>query len=272
MLKVPHEIQLHVTHSCNLTCEGCTHYMNQGHSGSVTLEEAAKWMDNWNTKVLPMRFTLMGGEPALHPDLVEFVYLARKKWPNSYLDLISNGFYLYKHPDLWKALKETKTTLGVSVHSDGDPEYRKKFEPVYQLMKEWIAKGAPVEMRPSIIHWIRQYKGFGDKMEPYEDNDPKKSWKYCVSKLCVQLHEGKLWKCPALAYLPMQAEKYNLSEKWDPYLKYVPLDSACTKEELKEFFTRKEESFCSMCPAKEEFFTPQNPLLPVSYWKKLYDT
>ena len=66
-------------------------------------------------------------------------------------------------------------------------------------------------MRPSVVHWLAQYKGFGDKMEPFEDNNPKSSWNACVSKLCVQLHQGKLWKCPALAYLPMQA-KYNLSE------------------------------------------------------------
>lgn len=246
--------------------------MNQGHSGSISLEDAAKWMSNWNDKILPMRFTLMGGEPALHPELTEFVYLAREMWPNSYTEVISNGFHLHKHPHLWKALKRTNTILGVSVHSDGDPQYREKFESVYALMKDWIAKGAPVEIRPSIIHWIRQYRGFGDKMEPFEDNDPKSSWKCCVSKLCVQLHEGKLWKCPALAYLPMQAQKYNLSSKWDPYLKYVPLDHTCSRDELKQFFTKREESFCSMCPAKEEYFTPENPLLPVSYWKKLYDT
>lgn len=106
MLKVPHEIQLHVTHSCNLTCEGCTHYMNQGHSGSISLEDAAKWMSNWNDKILPMRFTLMGGEPALHPELTEFVYLAREMWPNSYTEVISNGFHLHKHPHLWKGFKE----------------------------------------------------------------------------------------------------------------------------------------------------------------------
>ncbi len=272
MLKVPHEIQLHLTHSCNLTCEGCTHYMNQGHSGKVSLETASEWYDSWNKKILPLRVTLMGGEPSLHPDLTEFVYLTRKKWPNSYIEIVSNGFFLHKHPGLWKALKQTNTTLGVSVHADGDPEYRKKFEPIYALMKQWIDYGAPVEMRPSIIHWLRQYKGYGDKMEPYEDNDPKNSWKHCVSKLCVQLHEGKLWKCPALAYLPMQAEKYNLSEKWDPYLKYIPLDPSCSKEELKDFFTRREESFCKMCPASEHYFTPENPLLPVSYWKNKYET
>ena len=44
------------------------------------------------------------------------------------------------------------------------------------------------------------------------------------------------------------------------------------KEELKDFFTRREESFCSMCPANEQYFKPENPLLPVSYWKNKYDT
>ena len=133
-------------------------------------------------------------------------------------------------------------------------------------------KGAEIEVRPSIQHWIRQYQGFGSTMEPYEDNDPKNSWKYCVSKLCVQLHEGKLWKCPALAYLPMQADKYNFSEKCDPYLKYVPLDQECGEKELRDFFTRKEESFCKMCPNAEHYFTPDSPLKPVNYWKKKYGT
>ena len=56
---------------------------------------------------------------------------------------------------------------------------------------------------------------------------------------------------PALAYLPMQANKYNLSQKWDPYLKYEPLTLDCTDEELKEFLSREDESFCSMCPANK---------------------
>jgi organic radical activating enzyme len=271
MLKVPHEIQLHITHSCNLTCEGCTHYMNQGHSGMLSLEEAEKWMDNWSNRIIPLRFTLMGGEPALHKDLTKFVYLARKKWENSYIEVISNGFYLKNHPDLWIALKETQTILGVSIHHDSDPVYIEKFKETFKLINEWRDKGAPVELRPSIKRWLRQYKGFGDKMEPYEDNSPKSSWKACVSKLCVQLHEGKLWKCPALAYLPMQAEKYNLSEKWDPYLKYEPLDYYCSEEDLKKFFLRKSESYCSMCPGKEDYFEPESPLLPLSHWKKLYD-
>tara|TARA_A100001035_G_scaffold280055_1_gene283752 strand:- start:2307 stop:3044 length:738 start_codon:yes stop_codon:yes gene_type:complete len=245
--------------------------MNQGHTGNLDLETATEWMWAWRRRIIPQRFTLMGGEPALHPDLTKFVYLSRKMWPNSYIEVISNGFFLHRHPDLCEALRKTRTVLGVSIHHDS-PEYNKRFAPVYKLMREWMDKGAEIEVRPSIQHWIRQYKGFGNTMEPYEDNDPKNSWKYCVSKLCVQLHEGKLWKCPALAYLPMQAEKYNLSEKWDPYLKYVPLDQECDEKELRDFFTRREESFCKMCPNAEHYFTPDSPLKPVNYWKKKYDT
>ena len=271
MLKVPHEFQLHVTHSCNLTCEGCTHYMNQGHSGSITLEDADEWMSNWNRKVVPKRFTLMGGEPSLHPKLGDFVLLAREKFKHSDIEIVSNGFFLHNHPDLWKILVDTGTVLGVSVHSQTDAVYVEKFKPVYNLMKEWIKKGARVELRPSIVNWQRQYKGYGDNMEPYEDGDPVSSWSNCVSKLCVQLYQGKLWKCPGLAYLPLQAEKYDLSDKWDLYLKYRPLDKYSTKAEIKKFFYRKAEIYCSMCPAKVESFKPEDPLLPVSYWKRKYE-
>ena len=81
----------------------------------------------------------------------------------------------------------------------------------------------------------RLSEGFGSSMIPYDDNNPRKSWENCISKHAIQLHENKLWKCPALAYLPMQSKKYNLSDKWEPYLKYTPIDVNSTDDELEEF-------------------------------------
>lgn len=269
MLKVPHEIQLHVTHSCNLTCEGCTHYSNHGHSGMLSLDLAEEWMHNWSNKIIPTRFTILGGEPTLHKDLPKFINLIGVYWKNSHKELITNGFYLKNHPDLVKELIKTNTTLAVSIHHNC-LDYIKKFKPVYDLLLDWHDQGVNIEMRTSIKHWLRQYKNFGDQIEPYEDNDPKSSWNACISKMCVQLHDGKLWKCPGLAYLPMQKEKYNLSEKWDPYLKYQPLEPNCSEDDLWSFFVKKSESYCKMCPAKEEHFEPENPLLPLSYWKHIY--
>ena len=166
--------------------------MNQGHTGNVSLETAIEWMDNWKDKVIPKRFTLMGGEPCIHPDLGDFVWETRKRWQNSYTEVVTNGFLLHRHPNLYEPLRKTKTVLAISVHSNEDKKYLDRFKPVYELAREWIDRGVQVELRPSIRHWQRQYKGFGDKMEPYEDNDPVSSWDVCVSRLCVQLYQGKL--------------------------------------------------------------------------------
>ena len=97
-------------------------------------------------------------------------------------------------------------------------------------------------------------------MEPYEDEQPRQSWENCRAKYCWQLFEGKIWKCAPLAYLKLQHAKYQLSDKWQPYLRYQPLHPDCTEEQLGEFFILEEESFCNMCPANPERFELPDPL------------
>jgi hypothetical protein len=97
-------------------------------------------------------------------------------------------------------------------------------------------------------------------MLPFEDGRPRQSWEICSARSCKQLHDGKLWKCPPLAYLKLQEAKYNLSPKWDPYLRYRPLDTTCTDRELDDFLTLEDESVCSMCSAEIRSFPLPNPL------------
>lgn len=52
-----HALKLHVAHSCNLSCESCSHYSNQGHKGLANLDEAVRWMRLWNRRLLPATFT-----------------------------------------------------------------------------------------------------------------------------------------------------------------------------------------------------------------------
>jgi hypothetical protein len=79
---------------------------------------------------------------------------------------------------------------------------------------------------------------------------------------CFQLFEDGLWKCAPLAYLPLQARRFRLSAKWDPYLKYRPLRPGCSDAEIAEFFARKAEPFCAMCPSRPERFRKRDPMLP----------
>ena len=269
------QLELHVTHACNFTCEGCSHYSNHGHTGNISLDDCEEWLYGWSKRVKPKTFTILGGEPTLNKDLPEIVYMVRAMFPDptTGIDVITNATGLHLQPRLPQMLVATGATLAVSIHSTEHPNYIKKFKRGYKLAKKWKHDlGVWVEFWDfTNKEWVIQYKGFGDRMMPYEDNNPRKSWEVCISKYAMQLHEGKLWKCPALAYLPMQAKKYNLSDKWNPYLKYQSLDVDCTDEELEEFLNREDESFCSMCPANRDVYTKPDPTLPVTYYERLHE-
>ncbi len=246
-------LEMHVAHACNLSCESCSHYSNYRHKGLVPLADAERWLDAWKSRVTPQRFTLLGGEPTLHPDLTEFVRLARRTWPSSQLRLVTNGWFLHRHPGLPAALADhPDATILVSVHHDS-PEYRAKLDPIFELTGAWARDyGLSIEVERSFQRWTRRYRGAGREMEPYEDGDPQKSWENCLARFTPQLHEGKLWKCAPLAYLGQQHRTVGLSEKWAPYLAYEPLSPDCSDEELREFLGRRQESHCAMCPANPE--------------------
>lgn len=255
----PKVVELHVAHGCNLRCEGCNHYSNHQHKGILPLETGREWMVAWCDRILPHRFSLMGGEPTLNPQLVEFVYLAHEMWPGSYRDVVTNGFFLERHPDLGKALKETGTNLAISIHYNS-PEYLEHVAKVKEIVRPW---GVPIDWRDSYRHWQLRYKGYGDSMMPYSDGDPRLSWETCHTRFCSQLHEGKLWKCPNIAYLGMQARKFKLRPEWEPYLSgYEPLSPDCTDEELAAFYDREDEFICGMCPANPVRVEKQDPTKP----------
>lgn len=259
MLKIGN-LELHVAHSCNLACESCSHYSNQNHKGLLSLEQAREWLEPWRDRLAPGDFSLLGGEPAIHPQLAEFVTLARAIWPRALLRLVTNGLLLVRHPELPRRLAEAgNTRLDVSVHH-GSEAYRERFEPVVRLLSSWIADyGIQVRLVDSHENWTRRYRGFGAAMEPFADERPRRSWKSCPARWCPQIHEGRIWKCAPLAYLPMQDRKYGLADSWSPYLAYEPLQPGCTDRELKAFFGRRAEPVCAMCPARPEHFAPPLP-------------
>ena len=252
-------LELHVAHGCNLTCESCSHYSNQNHKGILPLDQADRWMAGWSQRLQPAVFSLLGGEPTLHPELASFVPLVRRHWATAHLRLVTNGLLLARHPNLPLAMRaDPNCCLYLSIHHDS-PAYQEHLRPALLLLDRWQSEhGIRVVRYESHRNWTRRYHGSGAGMEPFADGQPRESWRNCPAKQCKQLHEGKLWKCGPLAYLPMQHAKYGLSERWRPYLAYEPLSPECSDEELAAFCRREEEAYCGMCTAK-----PERMLLPL---------
>jgi len=255
------KLELHVAHGCNLSCDSCSHYSNHGHSGTVSLEEADRWMGLWSRRIDVAWFSILGGEPTIHPELPAFVGLVRRHWPSARIEIVSNGFFLHRHPTLPAILAaDGNTQLSVSVHHASE-EYQERLKPIFDLLEAWRREHElHIQIRPSDKNWTRRYEGFGDTMAPFEDGDPRASWEICPARQCKQLHAGQIWKCAPLAYLPMQKAKYRLSDKWDPYLAYRPLEPGCSNAQLRAFAALEDEDACGMCSSKRRLFELPNPL------------
>src|ERR1039457_1027359 len=86
-------LELHVAHSSNLHCESCSHFSNHNHNGLTSLSDADAWMSAWRTRISPTTFSLLGGEPTIHPELPAFIPLIRHHWGSRpWIRIVSNGF------------------------------------------------------------------------------------------------------------------------------------------------------------------------------------
>jgi hypothetical protein len=254
------KLELHASHACNLTCESCSHLSNHGHTGSITVEEADRQMGLWSGRIAPEHFLLLGGEPTLNPRLADLVRLARRHFPGALVEVTSNGFFLDRHPELPAALMGGRLVL--SQHSS-DPDYLDRFARAEALALDWARSGLTTIIRKMPGAWTMRYEGYGPAMRPLGTGDARTAWQNCPARHCVQLHDGRLWKCPFLAYMPMQVARFpELERPWRAMLDYQALDATAGDEELAAFLAREEEPACGLCPPVPPPFDPRDVLVP----------
>jgi len=235
-------LEIHLSHDCNLRCNGCSHYSQFGHSGNLSLEDAVASYTAWNQRLKPQVFSLLGGEPTLNPMLSEHFLLALQLWEESYIRIVTNGFLLEKHPDFLAALRKCdRYILHISAHEENE-----KLKSIAELLDDQ-------RIRYTVIHsyksWTQRYTWQDGKIYPYSDNNPIQSWSVCPAKYCMQLYQSKLWKCPSVAYLGMMQVKNLLGDGWNYSLNYKGLSPECSDEELVDFCKRKQELICNSCPS-----------------------
>jgi hypothetical protein len=95
--------EIHATYRCNLTCTACTResFLATPHTPDMTLDDLFEFFrqaDEIGWKDMPgpgngsekPRVILIGGEPTLHPQFLEFVDLIHK-WSGTYVQIYSNA-------------------------------------------------------------------------------------------------------------------------------------------------------------------------------------
>jgi hypothetical protein len=121
------KIEWHITYRCNLGCRACSRcsWMEQPHTPDMTLDDARECMrqaDEIGWRRLPgpgygaepPRIVIVGGEPTLHPQFLEFVRMAME-WSGTYCEVFSNHFTAESR----ELLDMARTKFGASINRDG---------------------------------------------------------------------------------------------------------------------------------------------------------
>ncbi|OAN50176.1 hypothetical protein A6A04_01840 [Paramagnetospirillum marisnigri] len=266
-ISLPHGVEMDIAHVCNLHCRFCSHYSNYTLKGVVPLATAAPWLDALHRKVIPNSFYILGGEPTLNPDLCDYIWLVAELWPDIERGVVTNGLMLDRHPDLWSTLAETGTILAISRHSRSDQPYLDKFEPAMVKAEEMAKRhGVNLIRREGYYAFYRTYQGEGPGMRPFAEGNPGQSWTVCANRYCMSLYQGRLWKCPPIAFLEMVLRKFGLEghEAWAPYLAYRGLDVHASMPEYAAFMKANfgPEPICGMCPTQLDFFEHEDVTTP----------
>lgn len=98
-----------ITHHCNLNCKGCDHFSPLAEEGYYDLEQFKKDIKRISelTNGRIDRIGIMGGEPLLNPNCIEYLKISRQYLPNTKIRLVTNGILLTKQSEIfWQKLKE----------------------------------------------------------------------------------------------------------------------------------------------------------------------
>ena len=251
--------EIDIVHGCNLRCTQCSHF-SPYRSGLSTKEDIIGWFTMWKQKIRPNVINLLGGEPFLHPDLSEIIRESSRIFPDSKIEVTTNGLLLPRIDSaVFEALREARVKVIVSDHSGADIPYQQVLDSIGILRKQNVH----YMVRESNKLWHASSRRNDDDVPiPFQSN-PKLAWTACVAKNCKSLMNNKLYKCSILANIAKSVEEGVLSPNlWQTALTYKPLTLDSTLEEIAAHFNTREIPECSNCPEQLTFV--ENKQLPVS--------
>lgn len=250
-------LDLMIAYSCNISCAGCISLSDFKRDGVAKLTDITDWVSHWSKLVQPKVIAIFGGEPCLHPDLIEICRLIRKCWPDSTIRLITNG-YLLSNFDSGNWFEFEPFEIQVSMHRE---DHRSIIDQsIKNILLErtgWKTIVSDDVSNHKQLGWQLDqfviYKSiFKDFVVPFKLVDgqikpwlssAKQAHKICGAPNTPVLYKGLLYKCPAVANAMDLAQS-----NWFDY-------QPCKGADTLDYFINGigvAETVCGQCPDKSQ--------------------
>jgi MoaA/NifB/PqqE/SkfB family radical SAM enzyme len=241
------QIEVNVTDHCNLNCWGCNHFSN--------LVEGEHFLDfdEYSRDISHLSeicagslkaIKLLGGEPLLHPNIIDFIKVTRNCFPHSNIPIVTNGLLLLKMgAEFWQTLVENNIFLRVTKYPIG-VDYKKILKKAvdYGFLNSNLNNNGSFSYDKG--HMI---------MFPFDlsGNQEKYYFINCHHRGCTVLRHGKIYPCPQIAYIDYFNKKFN-KELRVLENDYIELHKVKDYNEINKFLSNR-VPFCNYCDIKHRY-------------------
>ena len=230
-----HRLVVHLTDHCNLNCRGCTHFSNiakPAFADPVRFDDEFRRLSGIFSAITEIY--LLGGEPLLHPRVEEFLGIARRRFPGSRINLMSNGVLVPRMPEsFWQAMHDHAIWLVCDLYPIGlDVEAIEELARRHDVRVEWTDPRGEFFKLP---------------IDPSGSHDATASFLACGGlNNCPILRDGRLYPCAYSAYSDLLMERFDLTGLEPGEADSIAIDGGRTPWEIFDFLCRP-VPWCRFC-------------------------
>lgn len=181
-------MEINATRSCTNACAVCNHASTRFTEAYYMAPEVLKRdLDVMRNHIKTKLLFIQGGEPLLHPKVVDLLRLCVESGIAAQAGVLTNGKLLPKmHDDFWELLRDGRCELRMSWYPDLDPTI---VTFALDMGQKW---GFFVRPQP-----INSFKPL------FLKNDGR-TYFGCPWRRCLTIHSGWFFLCPLTCFFPAQ--------------------------------------------------------------------
>lgn len=270
------KIEFYITNVCNLNCEGCNRFNNYKFAGTQRWKDHESAYEKWAQYIDIDQIVILGGEPLLNPDILDWVYGINRIFKRN-VQILTNGYQINRVRGLYDALRVNGNWMGVSWHNPSnveefDTEVRKFLKG--KVLR--VGRDHPANTFGADEMWMDQY---GIKIPLWiqydfyqsaitvnqqgrytlHNSDPHEAHAVCGFARFKNYHfiSGRLYKCGPVALFPEFDQQHNLDITDEDRVlinSYQPLAADEYETRGAEFLARLDQALdqCKFCPTSLE--------------------
>lgn len=190
-------LEIPIVKHCNLNCRYCSHFANIEDKYFMSInvfERDMLRLSQLFSDIVEIR--LLGGEPLLHPQISEFINIAKKYFPKSDLKIATNGLLI---PSINNEVLKTIANYDVCFDISLYPPTQKIEQTIrWRLYKFGIR-----------FYISEPISKFQRRLLSNPVSNIEKAWSECRTKNCFVLCEGKISFCYAPHLAEMAEKKFG---------------------------------------------------------------